>query len=407
VRRRFTVAVVLLAALATSCARADDHGPMTVGALYPTTGTLGVAGVEEQRGVQLAVELVNSNGGVDGRRLRLVTADSPTPESARTALARLVGKGARLVFGSQSSAVSAATAVAARNQSLTFFETGAVGTVAVPGAGGRTFFRLAPMGANLGRAGIGFVSDQLYPGRPLRWAVAYADDLYGTAVADGAVAEVARRGGALAGKFAYDTHHFDPQAVAAAIAASKPDAMFVSAYLDDGVALRRATAASGMKLLAEIGTSSSYCHPAFGRALGAEAVGLFASDKPDAADVRADALAPEGRAALEWVIPRYKSRYHEDMSAPALSGFSGALGVLAHLLPVARSTSPPRVRAAAAKVRLGEGSLPNGSGLALAPLGAADAGDNRAATSVIWEWVAPGVRAVVWPQAYATSQIVR
>ena len=266
--RRVLIPVLVVGAVASGCGKADRTTALKVGALYPTTGSLAVAGIEEQRGVQLAVELVNSKGGVDGRQLRLVTADAPTPESARTALARIVKMGARLVFGSQSSAVSAAAAIAAKNQSITFFETGAVGTVDVPGAGGRTFFRLAPMGANLGRAGISFVGDQLYPGRPLRWAVAYADDLYGTAVADGAVAEVARRGGELAGKFPYDTHRFDAAAVAAQIAASRPDALFVSAYLDDGVALRRATAASGMKLLAEIGTSSSYCHPAFGRAIG-------------------------------------------------------------------------------------------------------------------------------------------
>ena len=122
--------------------------------------------------------------------------------------------------------------------------------------------------------------------------------------------------------------------------------------------------------------------------------------------MRADALQPDGRAALEWVRPLYESRYHEPMSAPALSGFSGALGVLGHILPVAKSTSPGRVRDAAAKVRLTGGALPNGSGLALAPAGAADAGDNRAATSVIWEWIAPGVRAVVWPPAYATNAVI-
>jgi hypothetical protein len=65
------------------------------------------------------------------------------------------------------------------------------------------------------------------------------------------------------------------------------------------------------------------------------------------------------------------------------------------------------VRNAALRVRVPEGSLPNGSGLALAPSGAPDAGDNRNASSVIWEWVAPGTRAVVWPPAFATSSIKR
>jgi hypothetical protein len=167
-------------------------------------------------------------------------------------------------------------------------------------------------------------------------------------------------------------------------------------------------------LLANIGTSSSYCMPAFGAQLGADAVGLFASDKPDAADVRPDALAPEARPLLAWAASRYRSLYHDAMSAPALSGFSNALALVAHVLPAARSAAPADVAAGAAPAdiaaaalttKLAKGSLPNGGGLDLAPPGSPDAGENRAAASVIWEWVAPGQRAVVWPPAFATAAV--
>jgi branched-chain amino acid transport system substrate-binding protein len=326
------LAVAAVATLAAGCNKASSTSALTVGGLYPVTGPQASAGVEEERGVRLAVDYVNARGGVRGRSVRLLTADSPTPESAAPALRKLVGRGVRLVFGSHSSAVSSAVAAATRHEDVTFFETGAVGQIDAPDVAGRTFFRLAPMGANLGRAAIDFVSDQLYSGRPLRWAVAHVDDVYGNAVAGGAAAEITKRGHVLAGAIGYDAHTFDPAKVAAELAELKPDALFVSAYLDDGVALRRATAASPMKVLAEIGTSSSYCHPAFGAALGSEAVGLFASDKPDAADVKPDALRSAGRDALAWVAPRYQARYHEAMSAPALSGFSGALAILGHVL---------------------------------------------------------------------------
>jgi branched-chain amino acid transport system substrate-binding protein len=406
--RRLLLAVLMVAALTAGCAGAGATSrTIAIGGLYPVTGPQANAGVEEERGVRLAVDWVNDHGGVHGKKIRLVTADAPTPESAGSALRTLLNRGVDVVFGSHSSAVSSAVASATRHQRVTFFETGAVGHIQANDVAGRTFFRLAPMGANLGRAAIGFVSDQLYPGRPLRWAVAHVDDVYGSAVGDGAVAEIGRRGATLAGSIAYDPHTFDANGVAAQLAGLHPDALFVSAYLDDGVALRKATAASPMKLLAEIGTSSSYCHPAFGAALGDTAVGLFASDKPDAADVNPNALTADARKALAWVAPRYQTKYHDAMSAPALSGFSGALAILGHVLPKARTTSAGAVRDAALRVRLPEGSLPNGSGLALAPAGAPDAGDNRNASSVIWEWVAPRTRAVVWPPAFATAAIKR
>ncbi len=56
-------------------------------------------------------------------------------------------------------------------------------------------------------------------------------------------------------------------------------------------------------------------------------------------------------------------------------------------------------------MHLAPGTLANGSGMDLIPPGQLDAGDNRAATSVIWEWVAPGRRAVVWPPAFATHPL--
>ena len=49
--------------------------------------------------------------------------------------------------------------------------------------------------------------------------------------------------------------------------------------------------------------------------------------------------------------------------------------------------------------------LANGSGVDFAPPGSVDAGSNRRAASVIWEWVAERQHAVVWPPAFATHPI--
>jgi len=42
----------------------------------------------------------------------------------------------------------------------------------------------------------------------------------------------------------------------------------------------------------------------------------------------------------------------------------------------------------------------------VAPSGSPEAGANLRATSVIWEWIRPKTRAVVWPPAFATHPIV-
>ena len=408
--RRLLAGALAIGLLSAGCSDTSSTESVKVGTLYPTTGAQATGGTEEERGVQLAAEWANDHGGIRGRRVRLVSANAERAEDVPRAMADLRRRGVTTVIGSHGSAISAAAAHVASREGLSFFETGAVGQLGPGVAGGDNFFRLAPMGANLGTAAIAFVRDhlgaKLGATGPLRYAVAYVDDPYGRSVGLGAAGEVERSGQVLATTLAYDARSADYAALAARVGEARPDVLFVAAYLDDGVALRRALVAGGVPLRASIGTSSSYCMPSFGAMLGDDAVGLFASDKPDAAEVRADALSPEGRRTLDWVRPRYERRHHEPMSAPALSGFSNAHAVLAHVLPRAASLDAREVSVAALAVKLPVGSLANGGGLDLAPPGAPDAGDNRNAASVIWEWVSPRTRAVVWPPAMATHPVV-
>jgi hypothetical protein len=182
--------------------------------------------------------------------------------------------------------------------------------------------------------------------------------------------------------------------------------LFVTAYLQDGIALRKQMLAQHLRLRVNIGTSSSYCMEDFGKALGGKATGLFASDKSDGDHVRVSALSPTARVLLAWAQQRYRARWHEGMPAAALGGLSNAWALLRHVLPAAADLTPGAVARAALATKLSRGSLPSGSGLDLAGPTAPDAGTNRAATSVIWEWTKPNTRTVVWPPTFATAPIV-
>jgi ABC-type branched-subunit amino acid transport system substrate-binding protein len=271
-------------------------------------------------------------------------------------------------------------------------------------------FRVAPTGGLLGRGAIRFVADQLAPrlDRPassLRFAIAAVDDVYGHAVADGARAELGERGLRVTADVAYDPRRYDPAKVVARLAAARPDVLFVVAYLEDGVALRREQVRQHLPLLASIGTSSSYCMPEFGALLGRDAVGLFASDKPDTHGINPAGLAPEARALLNRADAAYRKAHGHSMSAAALAGFSGAWALFRHVLPAASSLAPADVAAAARRARVPAGGLPNGSGLQFAPPGGPDAGANLRAASVIWEWTEVNRRDVTWPPQFATAPI--
>src|SRR5205807_939223 len=232
-------------------------------------------------------------------------------------------------------------------------------------AGGHVY-RVAPTGAALGRAAAAFVRDQLAPRlrrtQPLRYAVAYVDDVYGRSVGGGAIAEIRASRLPMAATFPYTLRRLDYDALAANIARARPDVLMVAAYLEDGVALRRSLVRARVPLVASIGTSSSYCMPAFGQMLGRQAVGVFASDKPDGDNLQPDRLLPGAARELRWATAEYRRRYGEPMTAPALAGFAGGLALFEHVLPRAHGFSAEAVAQAARAVRLPEGALPNGGG---------------------------------------------
>src|SRR5215216_1537071 len=407
--RPLRTSILVLVVLLASAACAGRQEPIRIGAIYPLSGAQSVGGIEESRGVQVAAELVNQAGGIHGRPLILDQVDVPEAEAAPGAVKALADRGIDLIVGSYGSTISSPAAAAAAGRGRLFWETGAVGKMAGVGAGDLVF-RVAPTGGILGRRAIEFVADQLAPklGRAannLRYTVVAVDDVYGAAVAQGALEELRVRGLPLAGSLTYDPRAYDKAKVVARIKATRPDVLFVVAYLEDGVALRRESIRQHLPLTASIGTSSSYCMPEFGALLGRDAVGLFASDKPDTHGINPNGLAPDARALLERADTAYRKAYGHSMSAAALAGFSGAWALFRHVLPAAASQDPAAVAAAARTVRIPAGGLPNGSGLEFAPPGGADAGANLRAASVIWEWTKVNRREVTWPPQFATAPI--
>lgn len=405
--KRVAVAMLGVVALSVSCSSGTNE--ILVGAVYPTGGGQGMGGVEELRGVELAADLVNREGGIRGRAVRLVLEPADSSDGAPDAVERAVDAGASVVVGSYGSTISAPAAEAASRLDVVFWETGAVGEVEEAAAPGTRFFRAVAGGESLGQNAVAFIRDRRLPsgeGRQARYAVAYVDDPYGRAVGLGALREIEDSGLSLAGRFPYDLKSVDYIRLANQIRRAGTDVLVVVAYMVDGVNLRRALVGEEVPLLATIGTSSSYCHPEFGRLLGKDALGLFASDKPDAGSLDPSKLSPEAGTALRWAREEYRRRYKEEMSAAALSGFGSAWGLFHHVLPEARDLSAEAVAAAAQNVRLPVGALPNGGGLRFAPPGHGREGQNLNAVSVIWEWVRINTRAVVWPPSFASSPVV-
>lgn len=398
--RRYIALLLGSAAIATACARSEPA--ILVGAVYPTGGHQGPGGIEEYRGVELAAQYVNQYANKKATRpVRLKLRPTEHREDAPAAVDELAETGAQVIVGSYGSTISVPAARAAERHGLVFWETGAVGDLPMGSSGSPTAFRFPASGRVLGKQAVAFVRDQLHIGEGNVFTVAYVDDVYGSSVARGAIDEIRASGLALGADLPYDLTKVDYEDLVDRVGKAGTDVLVVVAYLDDGVALRRAVVKRDLDLKANIGTSSSYCMIQFGALLGPDAVGLFASDKPDGASVDAGKLKPEAAEALEWARRTYKQRHRAAMTAPALTGFAGAMALFGHVLPAATSITAASIARAAERADVPRGALPDGSGLRFTSSRA-----NERATNVIWEWVARERREVVWPPALASHAIV-
>lgn len=395
---RFARAVLLLALAACTSAGPTESAPVRLGALYPMTGVLQHYGSEELRGVEIAVELFNSRGGLHERPIELVTADAPDVERGWQEAHRLADEGVPAIIGSYSSTLSLAASEAAHREGVLYWETGAVADL-VTGRGYPEVFRMGPSGAVLSAQAAGFATEVLGPRfkiatEDLKVAVVYEDDPYGSSVGDGIEREARTRGFRLVGSFPYDPAKEDFAGILTSLGKLRPDIVVAASYLHDGARFRERLLASGLQIKALIGKCAAFYTAEMARLLGSKINGVFVSDKP--MDVAPTALTPEGRALAEELRSRYLHRYAGMPEAAAYMGFSGAWALLAYALPNARSLSAADIAASARSIDIPDGSLPNGAGVRFAPPDSPEAGQNLRAFGVVWQWQ-DGTPVLVWP----------
>lgn len=406
---RFRLASLLfsVAVLGTALASAGwtTAPSVTVGAVFPLQGPMASLAQDEFRGVEIARDLVNADGGVHGRQIRLVNEELHDPRDAGQAIADLRRRGVDIAIGTYSSSLSIPASEAAAAAGMTYWEAGAVADQ-VTGRGLPGVFRVGATGANLGTNSGTFAMRDLAPrlGRranALRVSVVYENDAYGQSVAAAATAAVRAGGGSVVTNTPYDAYHLAWDSVFAALVPAHPDVVILASYIPDGVDFRRAMLARSFHVGALIGSTMAECGPSFGDALGPDAVGVFASDRPDDT-FNANALQPAARAVYRRFADEWRRQTAGSPTEEALAGFSAAWALFREAMPRAATIDARGVAAAAEALQLPVGSLPNGGGVHFATAGA-NRGQNLDAVAVIWQWQAPRHSVVVWPPAYATG----
>lgn len=208
--------------------RASSDGRLTLGTLLPRTGSLASLGAPERDGVALAVQDVDAAGGVLGKPVRVVDADSGdvSTDRAVTGVERLLASSADVVVGASSSAVSktvidrivgaGVVQISPANTSPDF--------TTYPDRG--LYFRTAPSDLLQGRV----LGDLVVEHGGSRVAVLAVRDAYGTGLTDSVAAAVTAGHGTVVQRVVYDPEAPDHAAEVARVKAAAPDAVVLIGF---------------------------------------------------------------------------------------------------------------------------------------------------------------------------------
>jgi branched-chain amino acid transport system substrate-binding protein len=392
---RAIAASVLIAGLIAGCSGATAAPPgssllIHVGVVLPLIGMPAELAGQERLGIQLAADLTNADGGVEGRQISLDVRDLSDSTQAAAVVGQFKAEGASVVVGSYASDLSIAVSSAAANAGLVYWESGAVADQ-LTGRGLPLVFRVGADGARLGANSAAFASSVLAPllGRSassLRVTIVAATDDYARSVADAAQAGLQTAGAVLAGRIDYSLSIPDWSTVMRKLVASRPDVVILAAHILDGEAFRRAMIAADVHVGALIGSTMAQCVADFGEELGADAIGVFASDRPTGGFNPA-ALQPATRTLYDRFAADWAKTNLAPPSEEGIAGFTAAWALFRDVMPKASSLDPASIATAARAVDLPAGSLPNGSGLRFST-DPGRLGQNELAAAVVWQWQA-------------------
>lgn len=155
---------LFLFALLFSCLSSCSDEPILIGFSGTLKGKFSDLGVQGRNGAILAVEDINSSGGIDGRKLQLlIQDDGNTPEGAVSADRKMIDEGVSAIIGHMTSAQSIA-ALSEFSGSEVVFISPTTSTNVIQGVRDN-FFRVIPTLTDLADSLAVYATEELNLGR--------------------------------------------------------------------------------------------------------------------------------------------------------------------------------------------------------------------------------------------------
>jgi len=386
-------------------AKAEDV--FKIGALYPLSGPMALLGNHDMNGVELATDIFNERGGVKGKKVKLIKADGPTTDAARSEAERLVNvEKLNVIFGTYSSSLSFVASAVAEKHNKIYWETGAIADN-ITQRNFKYLFRTSTNSSAFGFAAADFIMTKLAKDlkiniKGLKVAIAHEDSLYGTSVMAAAGKRLKQNGVNVVAQESYSKTITDLAPIVMKFKMLKPDIILTTCYTNDAVLWSRQMREMNLDVKAFVGTGGGHGVLDFAKALGKDSDGVFSADFPLVKDPKS--LNPKIDPPLNTVRERYKKKYGDYPDLHAMSAFTGAWVFYTQVLAKTASLNPDTIKKAAYKIDIPVGGTHMGWGVKFNEK-SAEPGQNERAFSVMMQWQG-GLNYCVWPDKYAERKAI-
>lgn len=312
----------------------SQGGPIKLGAVIPLTGELAKFGEMQKNSYLLALDQINSAGGVNGRKLELlIEDDTGKPEVGRAAVEKLISQdGIVVLTGGYSSSVTYGMAAAAQQRKIPYVShTGAADNITE--MGWNYVFRINQPASEYFKGLLSFLKEVV---KPETAVVIHENTLFGQSQGKSFAESCQELGCKVLFREGYESGAVDFKPLVSKMKAAKPDLVYAVSYVMDAALLIRQSKELNFSPKIFAGGGGGFSIPEFTKNAGEAAEYVFC------ATLWSENLPFPG--AKEY-YEKYARTYNE---VPQFQGAQAyvALYVIVDALKRAKDTSPESIREA-------------------------------------------------------------
>lgn len=366
-----------------------------VGAIFPMSGNFATFGTQCFKGVELAVEQANAQGGINGDKIELVKADAADTSQAVSETRRLISReDVKAIFGTYASGLSYAATPVAELAGVPYFEvTGTADNLTE-----RKFqylFRASAPASAFGISSMEALQKIVMPHYKLtpenaRIAIVNEDSLYGASVAKKQL-EIAKKAGLnVVETIPYSAKTVDLSSAVLRLKQSKINVVMHTGYQNDSILLHRQMTEAGFKPTALVGGGGGYSLYETRRAIGDKLDGTVTTDFA-LVDIN-----PEGARGLNEFTAAYKAKYKQEPTAYSVISYAGAKSFI-DAMKKSKSFDKDDIRSAVMSMDEAMGSQATGYGMKYS-----ENGQNTRYRMIIMQWQKGQLKAI-YPESLAVA----